>query len=288
LAHNANHGFHDLSLLARQGHGAAAFPGQGTLEAIGETVNLFGTGNWLYVAGRSQALLSSEAGWVWTLARIANLLAIVLFVFGLVTTTLKVVRGAGRRHGWPLLELDPDATRRALLLVWLGGIWLTYAASAADRVFPHYLIVTYPVSFVVIALGLSELVGAASARQRHAMELAAATVLGAIAVAFAGFTLEFHDFLVHHGGTAGDYGVVYRDERLLAAAVHKHGLDFRSHTLAVLASVSLRRSLDGRKVVVARNRLLNDRRLACLGTLRAYGPLEACFPPARSLQRASR
>jgi hypothetical protein len=288
LAHNATHGFHDLSLLARQGHGAAAFPGQGTLEAIGQTVDLFGTGNWRYVAGPSQGLLSSEAGWVWTVARVANLVAFVLFAFGLVATTLRVVRGARRRRGWPLVMLDVGTARRAVLLVWVAGIWVTYAASAGDRVFPHYLIVTYPVSFVLIALALSELVSAANGRERRIVELGSAVVLAALALSFVGFTLRFQQFVGRTGGTAGDYGVVYRDERSLAHAVHSRGLGLDGRFYRLVASVSLRRPFGRHDAVLVRNRLRDGRPLACGGALRAFGPLEACFPAARSLQRAQR
>ena len=75
------------------------------------------------------------------------------------TSAVRVVRGARRARGWPFVELDTDGVRRALLLVWLGGVWLSYATSSSDRVYPHYLITVYPISFAVPALGLSDLVG---------------------------------------------------------------------------------------------------------------------------------
>ena len=48
------------------------------------------------------------------------------------------VRGACTSRRWPWLALAPGGASRALLLVWLAGVWLTYATPAADRVYPHY------------------------------------------------------------------------------------------------------------------------------------------------------
>src|SRR5204863_7167912 len=95
----------------------------------------------------------ADAGWAWAWGFWASALTTTLMVLGFFTSAARVGFGAGRRRGWPWFELDIAARRRALLLVWLAGIWLAYLTSATDVVFPHYLIVTYPVSFAVAALG---------------------------------------------------------------------------------------------------------------------------------------
>src|SRR5262249_61758622 len=101
---------------------------------------------------------------------------------------------------------------RATRLVWLLGAWLSYFASATGRVFPHYLLVTYPVSFTVQALALSD--GAALARGRlgrAATGVAVATLAVAV-VGFVAFTLAFQHFVGERGGAGGGYRVAYRDQ----------------------------------------------------------------------------
>ena len=105
--------------------------------------------------------------------------------------------------------------RRALLLVWLGGVWLSYATSSSDRVYPHYLITVYPISFAVAALGLSDLVALAGARSRAAAA-AAIAVLAFVLVGDVAFTLAFQRFLASHGGADGDYVTVYEDSHAAA------------------------------------------------------------------------
>ena len=96
--------------------------------------------------GASKKLFVDEAGAAWTLGRIAGIVVIAGLVAGIVSCALRVAR---RR------QPDLDAARRALLLVWLAGIWLSYATSAKDHVQPHYLIASFPVSFALVGLGLA-------------------------------------------------------------------------------------------------------------------------------------
>ena len=156
LVHEWRNGFYDLDRLAsegRSGSGSSA-PGAGTVEAFRQTVHLTGALNWGYVTGVNRALFASDAGAAWTLARAASFVVAALLVLGLATCAVRAVRGARRVTGWPWVELTKEASWRALMLVWLVALWLAYVVSATGRVFPHYLLVSYPVSFVVAALGL--------------------------------------------------------------------------------------------------------------------------------------
>ena len=82
--------------------------------------------------------------------------------------------------------------------------------------YPHYLIVTFPVSFAVQALALADLVAVARSGVRRVATVGAIATLVMVSAAYTAFTLSFHRFLDDVGGTAGDYGVVYRDKAELA------------------------------------------------------------------------
>jgi 4-amino-4-deoxy-L-arabinose transferase-like glycosyltransferase len=279
LGHEARHGFEDVSKLLSEGRGGgSSAPGAGALEALRQTVNLLGGLNWDYLAGPTEPLLASDAGAAWTLGRAASVVLAVLLLAGLVACAARAVRGARRTTSWPWLELDPAAARAALLLVWLAGAWLSHAFSATDRVFPHYLLVTYPVSFAVAAIGLSDAVGLARGRSRPAVLIAAGGVV-AIAACYIAFTLAFHRFLDEHGGTAGDYGVVYREKDALAGAIRERGYRVPEEaTLDFLVTGRIHEPLSGERLVTVRDRLRTGGPLPCDGERRAFGPLEACLP----------
>jgi hypothetical protein len=271
LAHNAKHGFSDFAAIAEhgRGHGSSA-AGTGMIEAIRQTVHLAGAGGWDFVVGASRGAFARQAGDAWTAGRVAGVAVVVLLAVGMLTSLAVVVRGARGERG--------DAVeRRALLLVWLVGIWLSYASSSADGVGPHYLIVSYPVSFVLAALGLVDLARAAG--RRRAATLAPLLAAAALAACFAAFTVSFQQFLGRHGGTAGDYGVVYHDRAALAAAVRARGL----HVDDPVAEFLVRGKFVPPDGVVARvharDRLSDPSPLPCATALRSFGPLEACFPP---------
>jgi 4-amino-4-deoxy-L-arabinose transferase-like glycosyltransferase len=281
LAHNAKHRFRDVTALVKEGrgHGGSSTPGEGAVEAVRQTVHLVGAGGWSFVAGASRRLLTDEAGWAWTVGRVAGVIAVVGLALGLVTCAVVVLRRTRFRRAWPPVELDLDAARRGLLLVWVLGIWLSYATSSKEKVAPHYLIATYPITFALIGLGLSDLTGLVRGRAQRGAELAAGAVVALVALAFVAFTLSFHDFLSHHGGTAGDYGVIYRDQARLAAAGRRAGLNFDDQVLEFLTTGSFDPPPGTTRFVATRNRLVAAAPVPCHGDLRTFGPLEACFPP---------
>jgi hypothetical protein len=246
---------------------------------VRQTARIVGDANWAFVLGPSRAAFVHDAGVAWTLGRAAGAAAIVLLSLGLVTSTVVAVRGARLRRGWPPLDLQPTAARRALLLVWLVGIWLSYADSATDRVQPHYLIVAYPVSFAFVVLGLAD---ASSLLRGPARRIAAgasvALVIG-LAAAFFAFTFQFHRFLARHGGTGGDYGVIYRDSSALAGLVRARGLDSDDPAVEFLATGSDEPPKGARRLVTTLNLLANPHLPPCRGERRSFGPLTACFPP---------
>lgn len=262
LAHNAKHGFRDFRLIVTHGrghHGGAT--GTGAIEAIRQTIHIVSAEGWSFLTGAQH-----QSGAAWTLGRAAGIVVIVLFVIGIVTSLVRVVRG-GRNPGI-------DTARRGLLVVWLAGIWLGYISSAKSGAGPSYLIVTYPVSFLLAALGLAD-VAALAGRRSAAVTLAAAA---AIAGAYVAFTLSFQTFVQDHGGTAGTYGVIYDDTAALAAAVRARGLHVDNPPAEYLVSGHLGAPAGTTRFVSTRFRLRDTSPLPCTGQKQWFGPIEACFP----------
>ena len=262
LAHNAKHGFRDFRLILANGrghHGGAV--GTGTIEAVRQTMHLVSAEGWSFLTGPQH-----QGGAAWTLGRAAGIVVIVLFVLGIVTSLVRVVRDG--RH--PKI----DTTRRALLVVWLVGIWLSYISSSSSGAGPSYLIVSYPVSFLLAALGLGD--AAALVRRRSAVISLAASA--AVAAAFVAFTLSFQAFVRHDGGTAGTYGVAYFETAALATAVRARGLNVDNPPAEYLVWGHLGAPAGTTRFVTTRDRLRDARPLPCSGQKRSFGPIEACFP----------
>ena len=278
LAHEAKHGFEDVSRLVEESRGDGAVdPGDGGWAAVKQTFRIAGTGNWTYVGGVSPPSFTADAGAGWTAGRIAGVAAGVLLALGLLTCAVRATRAADRRRGWPWFELDGDAARRALLVVWIVGIWLASANSRPDKVAPHYLIVTYPVSFALQAIALADLAALARRRTRRAAAAAAGAAAALVAAGFLAFTLSFQQFLDDHGGTNGDYGVVYREKVELARTARLGGFGIANDGGAeFLVSGSLEPAEP--RLVIVRNRLALHRPGRCDGEVARFGPLEACFP----------
>jgi hypothetical protein len=200
-----------------------------------------------------------------------------LLGLGLVTCAIRVARGARATHRWPWVDLEPASAVRALLLAWLGGIWLTYAAPSTDQLFPHYLIVTFPISFTVQALALADLV-TLFGRFRPVATIGAVITLVMISACYVAFTLSFHRFVSENGGTAGDYGVVYRDKAELARAVRERGERVSDEPVVdLLVTGEINRPLRDPPFVTVTDRLHNAPP-ECPGLVRSFGALDACFP----------
>jgi 4-amino-4-deoxy-L-arabinose transferase-like glycosyltransferase len=276
LGHEATHGFEDVGELVSGGRGspASALWADGSVQAARQTVRLLGAGTWDYELGASSGAFDAEAGTEWTLARAAGTAVAVLFAVGLVTSAIRAARGARRVRAWPFVELDADAARRALLLVWPVGIWLSYATSSTDDVYPHYLVVAYPVSFLLAALALSDL-----ARHPRALAVAAAAV-GAAVAAYVTFSLSFQRFLDRHGGTAGDYGAVYEDSKTLADELRARRLRAGDDLVVdfLITGGLDRPPAGGTTFVGVHDGLDGSPPPPCDGELRTVGALSSCFP----------
>ena len=252
LAHNAKHGFRDFSLILNNGRGHGGTAGGGTIEAIRRTIDLVSTEGWSFINGASH-----ESGLAWTLGRVAGIAVIVLLVVGIVTSLTRIVRDG--RHP------EIDTARRALLLIWLVGICLAYITSSRSGVGPHYVIVSYPVSFLLAALGLVD--ATSLLRSRSAVvSLAAATAIGA---AFVAFTLSFQAFVQQHHGTAGAYWVIYDDTAALAKAARAHNLHIANAPAEYLAWGHLEVPDGTTRLVTVRIRLSDPSPLPCSGQRRS-------------------
>jgi hypothetical protein len=247
-------------------------------KAIRLTVDLLGVGDWEYVSADSLPSFVADAGPVWRVARGAGVLAVLIFALGVVSCAISVARAARRTPTWPWVDLGRAGATRALLLVWLASAWIVYATPATDRLYPHYLIVTFPVAFAVQALGLADLTAMFRHGVRTFVLVGVVGVVAAVAVANVSFTLSFHRFLDREGGTAGDYGVVYRDKKDLAALVRARGLRVADEeVLDFLVTGDIRAPRGSATLVTVTDRIHNTRP-PCAGELRSFGPLDACFP----------
>ena len=261
LAHNAKHGFRDFSLIVNNGRGHGGTAGTGTIEAVRRTIDLASAEGWSFITGAHH-----QSGAAWTLGRTAGIVVIVLLVVGMVTSLARIVRDG--RHP------EIDTARRALLLIWLVGICLAYITSSRSGVGPHYLIVSYPVSFLLAALGLDDAVSLL--RRRSAV--ISLTTAAAIGAAFVAFTLSFQAFVRQHDGTAGAYWVIYDDTAALAAAAHARNLHISEAPAEYLAWGHLMVPSGVTRLVTVRIRLRDTSPLPCSGQRRWFGPIEACFP----------
>jgi hypothetical protein len=261
LAHNVKHGFRDFSLILNNGRGHGGTAGTGTIEAVRRTIDLVSTEGWSFVTGAHH-----QTGAAWTLGRAAGIVVIVLLAVGIVTSLARIIRDG--RHP------EIDTARRALLLIWLAGICLAYITSSRSGVGPHYVIVSYPVTFLLAALGLEY---AASLVRRRSTVISLASA-AAIVAAFVAFTLSFQAFVGQHDGTEGAYGVIYDDVAALAKAVHARNLHVAYASSEYLAWGHLAVPPGTTRFVTARVRLRDNSPLPCSGQRRWFGPIEACFP----------
>ncbi|HEX3226141.1 MAG TPA: glycosyltransferase family 39 protein [Gaiellaceae bacterium] len=261
LAHNAKHGFRDFRLIVDNGRGHGGAAGGGTIEAARQTIHLVSAEGWTFITGGQH-----EGGAAWTLGRVAGIAVIVLFVLGIATAVARVVRDG--RHP------DIDTARRALLVIWLIGVPLSYITSSKSGVGPHYLIISYPVSFLLAALGLAD----ATALARRRSTVISVAVAVAVAAAFVAFTLSFQSFVKRHHGTTGNYGPIYDDTAALAAAAHAAHLhvDFASAEYLAWGHVGAPKGTT--IIITVRNRLRDHSPLPCTGQRRTFGPYDTCFP----------
>jgi hypothetical protein len=275
LYHQVTSGFEDVSELVSGPADGGDKPGY--FEVVRESIRLLGVGDWRYVVGVSMPGFLTDLGRAWTLAKMASTVASALFVLGLVTCAFVIGRGVRSRAGWPWVVLEPASAARALLLFWLAGIWL--AIPAEGRLYPHYLIATFPVVFAVQALGLSDLVGALP-RVRGPATIGAVAVLVAVVTAFTVFTLSFQRFLDRYGAAGGDYGIVYRDKADLANVLRARGLRVADDPVVdFLIAGDMNAPAEGAPLVSVRNAFNDARPLQCDGELRSFGSLSTCLPP---------
>lgn len=191
-----------------------------------------------------------------------------------------IVDNGRTHHGGTVGTGALEAVRQTIHLGsaegWTFIICLAYLASSRSGVRPHYLIVGYPVSFLLAALGLHD--AAALLRRRSAALVLA--FAAALAAAFVSFNLSFQAFVQRHGGTTGYYDVVYDDAARLADGVRARNMHVDRASVEYLVWGHLNVPAGATRIVETRDRLRDHRPLPCGGERRWFGPLEACFPRA--------
>ncbi len=279
LAHEARHGLEDIRLLVSEGRGSGegVFPGAGSLEAVRETARIVGGAGWDYVTGASAADVRELAGAGWTLGRLASAFTAVALLAAVAWFSVSAFRRSRRAPGFPFVALAADRERRAVLAVWLVCAWASFAASTPNDVYPHYLIVAYPIAFATVGVFLSDLALAARSRAPQAA-LAVAGAVALVAAGYVTFTLGFQHAVERLGGTAGDYGVAYRHTSDLAAFAAARGLVFGEDEPALTYLARRHGRAEAGAMVTVRSTLRPGERVPCDGERRRFGPLEACVP----------
>jgi hypothetical protein len=93
------------------------------------------------------------------------------------------------------------------------------------------------------------------------------------------FTVAFHSFLAKEGGTAGDYGIVYRDKHDLAELLLKAELRADGEPTVDFLIAGKMIPLPPKASAPVRDRFANPDPLPCDGRLVTFGQLETCLPP---------
>ena len=123
----------------------------------------------------------------------------------------KQLRGPGKR----LREALSSEPRNLLCVCWVVVPLAGYLVlSLSKPIYPHYLIVLYPVQFWLAAAALDWATGQGSPRWRWVGN----GLVAVMAVSQILFWQGFIGFIDRKGGAAGDYGVAYKHK--LAAARH--------------------------------------------------------------------
>jgi hypothetical protein len=215
-------------------------------------------------------------GWRASIAA-ASLITAASLVAGLGWLSWSVMRG-DRRNRSLLQRLI--AVPEGLLLVWMASIWIAALGMRLQYVHPHYFAITYPVSLVIAVLTLHRVArGIASGATPFAARLTSALIL-AVSVSYGTWTLCFFRFVSEHGGTAGDYGVVYRDKRAVVDFARSQGRAVRSNSMPELPMLE-DAFHDGASPadgpVLRVERPTPDESTRCDGDTRTFGALEACL-----------
>lgn len=276
--HELQNGFFDLHRLAGEGgDGPTAWNWAGVSRAIDRTSQLVSAEDWRYMLGPDEVGFASDHRLVRIAGRAAGLGTVFALLAGTVLLSVRVTRRASPSGRWPFVALDVATAREALLVVWLIVVWLSFVSSAPARVFPHYLIVTYPISFLVIGILVRDVRDRVSRTRWRPLHVAVPAAVAAATLGLAGFTLASQSFVAANGGAAGDYGVAYRHIAALArfAASEQRPID----DVAFEATRQLfphGTENVGRPIAVA-NTIRGEAVPACDGSSRRFGPLFACI-----------
>lgn len=197
LRYQQKHGFAEIKRLKRPAAHRGASDRSPLFEAGAWATALVSHGRFEYLLGRSASRFAEAR---WSVPGVPYLAALLL--------ALSVGWACGSLRG---------RQERILLVLWIA---LPVLAAAAHDPLPHYLIVTFPASFIVIALALDDFAEGGRRRMpqrwRRAPFFAASLLVGFLAATELVFSASFIRFVRDHGGTHGDYGIAYRYKAQLA------------------------------------------------------------------------
>ena len=242
------------------------------------------------MTGASHRAFVKKTGFGRVAGQAASGAAMALLFVGFLVLLLRLIRRARWVRSFPFIDLELAEERRGLLVLWLGGVWAFFVMARLDGVYPHYLIIAYPVPFVVIALCLADLRGLVPERWRRVGHWAAAGLVGVLVLGYVGFNVSFTSFVRDNGGTAGDYGVAYRHKDALVEFARRHRLRVVGAGYEVQRPIAIRRRYGqpiapasvappGGRWLQVGNRL-RGRAPRCPPTqTRRFGPLVACVRP---------
>ena len=193
--------------------------------ALKDTFQTSGGTRFDYALGNStDAYEATRGGAANALRSAGTWIAWGLMVIGLLVSLVRGSAGAVWRRRWPPLEPSSDGWPYLIVFGWLAGVWMFYVAVQLKPMLTHYLIIAFPMPFVLAALAARE----PARRFGRRGLLVGIALVGLVAAAHVESLTSFGRFLDRTGGTAGDYGVGFGSKADLIRFVAGNGLGIRS------------------------------------------------------------
>jgi hypothetical protein len=209
--HQLTHDWEDLRRAASVAQRAEAYQRPRLASPVSLTTDLLGSSGFDFITGRSDDAFTRAAPIARKVAGVATVATLVIFGLGFLVAGIRFARATRWKRSFPFAEVDTDQARRGVVWLWIAALWAFFLTVHLE-IFHHYFIIAYPAPTIVAMLLLRDLGALVPARFARPSAIAAAVLVGCVAVAFATFDVRFKSFIEENRGTDGDYGTVYEDK----------------------------------------------------------------------------
>jgi hypothetical protein len=193
-------------------------------DAAMKETDISSTGNFSYLAGDSLDSLQSAHP---TLSTVSNWIddCVPVLIWAAALRLLIQARLRIKKHpGFPWFDFT-DAFGIWMLLIWLLMPLAAYGMSHTG-IYPHYLIIAYPATFLVLASSFEMLAKAANyiLRKLNVPAVRYLPLVAAVSIAgvWLGYLLVLRSLIIRDGGLRGDYDVAYVYKNGIAAQMAQH------------------------------------------------------------------